>query len=972
MASRVEFTVLGPVAATRDGRQIILDQQQRALLASLLVAFPHSVDIERLRAQVRYTGAAAAGNGQAVDGPDHLERALEELSRRLADGVPDADSVLAREGPRYQLVVPRDAVDWARFVDEVRRGDAMLERAPDTAADAYREGLRQWRGLAYEGLPMTAFADTVFVESEVAQLTKLRFEARLSLARAELEGGAPASAAVEAEAVVADHPLNDRAWELLALALSRSGQQPQALAAIRRCRAIFDDRLGSEIGAGLRRIEAALMTKDTVYLESAQVTPPVELSNSNLIPPRTRLVDRERDVSSLVQLLDEHRLATLVGPGGVGKTRLAVEVCRRYEAPDGPWVVDLTKVSDGTLIPSTIATLLRLPGVGSAMHLAETMAARFCVLVLDNCEHVADYTADVARAILARCPDVRLIVTGRAPLGVAEEVVHEVSPLSVDGSAVDLFAERAIGINPAWTLNAKNRKAVQTICQEVEGLPLGLELAAAQLHTLSEKKIAAGLADRFTLLRGDPAPAIGPRGRMWDTIDWANRLLSGGEARLLRRISVFAGSFDVEGATAMCVLGSSAQVSVVLTALVRRGLLRVVPGSSPTRYRMLATVRRFAREQADDAESIAIRTAHRGFVLGRVEAVSTALRSSRGRQALGALAADQAEHRAALESAFAVDDAHYALDLAGRLGWFWYRTGNVGEGLKFLRTALDLVAGDWRPPEPRVMARALDGLASLTYLTGDASTAEDAVRRGGQLWSSIGEVGEVARDDAWRAYFVAMQGRADEAVELARHAVELAAEHGSGWIEAESRMVLGMLLRSVGLVDEASAELREAIRIGERYGHRWAVTSSTWALMKADADAGDVEGALATMRVLRADLEEEGDVISWLVMIHSTAAVLAEAGRPTDGAVLMGAVDTLGAHAGFLPAWIDAVDGPIEAAVVHDALDDEEFEQYTAVGAHLSREQVDRLVGELVEGPGGATTSDVGVRRDSGAAGGGS
>ncbi|MCL2536206.1 MAG: hypothetical protein FWE39_18750, partial [Nocardiaceae bacterium] len=203
-------------------------------------------------------------------------------------------------------------------------------------------------------------------------------------------------------------------------------------------------------------------------------------------------------------------------------------------------------------------------------------------------------------------------------------------------------------------------------------------------------------------------------------------------------------------------------------------------------------------------------------------------------------------------------------------------------------------------------------------------------------------------------------------------AVELAAEHGSGWIEAETRMVFGMLLRSVGLAEEASAELREAIRLGERYGHRWAVTSSTWALMKAAADAGDIEGALSTMQVLRADLEEEDDVISWLVMIHSTAAVLAAAGRATDGAVLMGAVDTLGAHVGFLPAWIDAVDGPIEAAVVHDALEDEDFDQYAAVGAHLTHEQVNRLVGELVEGPGGATASDVGARRDPGAAGGGS
>ncbi|OQQ27110.1 transcriptional regulator [Prescottella equi] len=951
MADGLEFAVLGPVTVRRDGNPIALDTQQRALLAALLVAFPHSVDIERLRAQVRYTGAAAAGDGQVEGGPDPLVGLLEGLQQRLEAGAAEGERVLVRDGTRVQLLVDPDALDSRRFVAEVRRGDAMVAAAPDAAADAYREGLRLWRGVAYAGIPPTAFSETVFIETEVFRLTTLRFGARMSLATAQLDGGAPAAAAVEAEALVADHPLDERAWEVLVLGLARSGQHAHALAALRRCRAIIDDRLGCEIGPALRRIETAILANDAVYLESARVSEPRKSRGSNLMAPRTRLIDREREVSELMELLETGRLVTLVGPGGVGRTRLAVEACRRRDDPDGPWVVDLSKVSDGALIPSTIATMLALPGVGSATHLADVLAARACVLVLDNCEHVAGYAADVARAIVAECPDVRIIVTGADPLGVEGEAVLVVTALPVDGASVELLSERAAGVTASWKLDSHNSDAVRTICRAVEGLPLAIEIAAAQLRWLTERQIVERLTTHFTLLHGTPNPAIGPRGRLWDTIDWANRLLSDGEARLLRRISVFAGSFDAEGAAAVCVLGAVDQVSMVLTGLVRRGLLRVVPGSAPTRYRMLATVRRFAREQADDAESIGIRAAHRAYVLGRVEAISPLLRSARAGQAVDILAVDQAEHRAALESAFAVDDAHYALELAGRLAWFWYRIGNIGEGLQFLRRALDLVAGDWRPPEPRVMARALDGLASLTYLTGDASTAEDSVRRGAQLWSSIGEMGEVARDEAWRAHFVAIQGRPEVAVEICRHAVKLAVEHDALWAEAEARMLLGMQLRSLGEVEDAREELRAAIRIGERCGHRWAVTSSTWALMKADADAGDVEGALATMRVMRADLEEEGDVTSWLVMIHSTAAVLAAAGRPADGAVLMGAVDALGAHAGFLPAWIDAIDGPIEAAVVHDALDDKEYEQYAAMGAHLTREEVNRLLGELVEGP---------------------
>ncbi|WP_305094463.1 BTAD domain-containing putative transcriptional regulator [Prescottella sp. R16] len=935
MADDIEFAVLGPVTASVGGRPLVFDAEQRAVLAALLVAYPNSVDIERLRGQLRC---------------DDLERSLARLAGRLdPDGDGGAVSVLVREGTRYRLDVPRDAVDATRFVDEVQRGTALHAHAPDTAADAYREGLRLWRGPAFSGIDPSRFVESAYLEAEADRLTELRFEARLALTQAQFQAGEPA-AAMSAEALVADHPLEERAWELLVLGLYRSGQTAQARTAIRRCRAMFDDRLGCEIGPGLRRLEAAIASKDSVYLEAAQPSAAPSLGGSNLLLPTTRLIDDEQAISSVLGLFEEHRLVTLVGPEGVGKTRLAVEVCRRIEMPDGPWVVDLTKVSDGALIPSTVATLLRLPGIGSATHLAEILASRECVLVLDNCDHVADYAADVARAIVTACPGMRVVVTGAAPLGVDGEAVFEVEPLPEDAAAA-LFAERAAGADESWTSSPRNRKAVAVICHEVGGYPLGIELAAAQLRSGNEKTIAAGLTKHFTYLYGRDTATVGPRGRTWDVVDWVYRGLTRQEARLLRRTAVFAGSFDLTAATAVCVIGVPERVSVVLTSLVRRGLLRVVPGSAPPRYRMLSTVRRFARAQVDDAEWVAVQAAHRDYVLGRVVGVEDSLRSARVGQAFTMLASDQAEHRAAFESAFAVGDSHYALELAGRLSWYWYRTGNVGEGLKFVRAALDLVAADWRPPDPRSMARVFDGLASLTYLIGDVPAAEKAVRRAVQLWSSIDEAGEVARDEAWRAHFVAVQGRSGPAIDLARHAVQMAADHEAVWVEAEARTVLGFLLRASGDAEAARVELRAAIAAGERSGNRWAVTSSTWGLMKAAADTGDVDGALATMRVLRADLEDADDVISWLVMVHSTAAVLASAGRPTDGAVLMGAVDTLGAQAGFVPAWIDVVDGPIEAAAVHDALDEQEYQQYATMGAHLNRQQVDRLVGELVEGP---------------------
>ncbi|TQF65438.1 AfsR/SARP family transcriptional regulator [Rhodococcus spelaei] len=934
MPDGLELRVLGPVAAVRDGHQIELGgARQRSLLGALVLAHPHSVSAERLLGQVWHDLAEPKLSS--------LHVAISKLRDALSpDRARRTDGVLVREGNRYLLAVERERVDAARFEALVQRG---ADAPADGAVDRYREALALWRGSAYADI-----AGAEFAAPEIARLSALRLEARKSLLAVELSRGRFAEVATDAEAVVAEYPLDERAWELFVLALYRTGRQSDALAALRRVRAILDDELGIDPGIGLRELEVAVLAQDEALHAVGESVRPEIPRASQLPVPRTRFVGRGADIDTVTALLDDRPLVTLVGPGGVGKTRLAVEVCRSRVDADGPWWVDLGALTDGALLVPAVAAALGLPGVGTVEHLAGVLSSRTTLLILDNCEHVVAETAQAVGALLDRCPQVRVLATSREPLDVDGEELHEVSPLGPD-AALDLFAVRAGGVVPGWTLGDTNSDAVRTICRELDGIPLGIELAAAQLRVLSEQQIADGLGDRFTLLQGGSRSTPARQRALADTVDWSYRLLDAEQSELLRRVAVFAESFDISGAAAVGGVASTVAAVAPLTALVRRSLVVVQPGTSPRRYRMLLTIRHFALDRAEPGERAQTEAAHRAHVLARVNAAHPSLYGTRSAVTMRELSGDQAEHRAALVSALAVGDAHYALELSGGLYWFWYRMGRIGEGLGFLTAALDAVAADGRAAEPRLRARALSGVASLTYLTGDRAGAAQAARCAADAWEDSGDGAEASRLTAWLGYFLSMDDAHAEGLGIATRAAERARELGSDFAEADARMVLGMVLRTEGRPIEARTELAIAIAIAERIGNRWAVASSTWAMMKSAMDVGDLDGAMSSARDMQSVLEIDGDVTSWLVLIHTAAAVLARAGHPAEAAVLAGAVQAQGSRIGFLPEWMDPVDGPREAVAIRDALTDEDYRRHTAVGADLGRAQVDALLSDLVE-----------------------
>ncbi len=933
----LDLHVLGPVTATLDGVPVDLrGPKQRAVLACLVSAAPRMVPADQLRADV-WPEDDPPGVATLHYYVSQLRAALEPDRRRG-----DPPQVLVRRGPGYALQVPPGSVDAVRFEQLSGRGCAALAGGdPGTAARLLTEALELWRGPAYADV-----GHLPALTPDVGRLEDLRLAATEELLDALLRTGRHPEVVGRAQEHTARHPLRERGWELLALALYRSGRQSDALAALRTVRGVLAEELGLDPGPGLVAVEETVRSQAAV---PSSAPPPPPGPPTRLPTPLTDLIGRERLVDSVGAALRTTRLLTLTGPGGVGKTRLAVEVARRRQDVDGPWFVELAALSDPALLAATVADVLGLPGIPDADRLAAVLGARSGLLVLDNAEHLVDAVAALVATVLPRCPALTVLVTSREVLDVDGETTVDVPPLDPAGDAVELFTRRAHAAAPDWHPGPGDLDVVRRIAAELDGLPLALELAAARVRVLSVGQLAAGLADRFTLLRGRRGAPAHQRG-LEDTVEWSYRSLDAREAELFRRLGVFPDGFDLQGAAAVAgVPGPDSAVVELVGSLVRRSLVTTVPGPGPRRYRLLETLRSFATAHSEDDELAETRSRHRRHVLQWCTSAARRARGPEAPRALDELRRGRPDQRTALASAAAAGDGEYLLELCGALAWSWYRAGDIAEGLVATRTAL-LTAGDARPEDPAGAARrarAMAGLGSLSYLAADLATAREVMPQAVRLATASGDPALAAHVAAWTAHLVSFGGEPAEVVARAEQAVAAARACGERWIEAEALMILGMARRSTG-VGGALPVLREAVAAAEEAGHAWGAISTTWALMKAAIDTGDLAEALAAGAHMRDPLDAEGDVTSWLVLLHTTACALALAGRGREAALLAGAAGAHGDRVGFDPARMDPVDGPREAAAITAALPPEEFGRHFADGRRLSRAEVSALIGELV------------------------
>lgn len=462
----------------------------------------------------------------------------------------------------------------------------------------------------------------------------------------------------------------------------------------------------------------------------------------NLPIQPTRFIGRERELAEVRQLLGEVRLLTLTGTGGTGKTRIALQVAADLlgTLPDGVWTVALEALVDPLYLPQAVARALSLReqhGVSLSTTVIQYLSSRNLLLVLDNAEHVVTACAEFVSELMRQCPDVRVLVTSREPLYLSGETVWQVPPLTLPESGhassleslsmyegVRLFLDRAAAALPGFAVTYENAPVIAEICHQLDGIPLALELAAARVNVLTVEQIAERLSDRFRLLTGGNRTVLPRQQTLRAAMDWSYDLLPLDEQALWRRLSVFSSSFTLEAAQEVCQgwkVGAW-EVLDLLSHLVDKCLVGLVPDARENRYRLLETVRQYGRDKLVAAgEERLLRSQHCNYYMKLVSEARSHLDGMGDRAWVDRLEAEVDNIQAALDWCKLGSAAEDGLRLGAAMSWFWYHRGYLQEGLQQLNELLSLPGGD---PSSLSRARALHGAGNLARYQQDPDGAE--------------------------------------------------------------------------------------------------------------------------------------------------------------------------------------------------------------------------------------------------------
>gem|GEM_PF-2432475 len=568
-----QFQILGPLGATSvDGERLRFGSAtQRRLLSALLVNANSVVPTDRLS---EWCDLSAGG----------LRTSISRLRNIIGAGV------ISLEPPGYVLRTNAlDAHEFERLVEASRSASST-------------QGLAQLNGALalWHGDALADFADEPWAQATAVSLSELRASAVEERAEILLELGRWADAIVAMERHIAQYPLRDRPRGVLMRALAADGRQPEALRTFQTYRSYLIEEIGTEPGDDLRELEAKIATG---WREQVKPAP------RNLGVQTTSFVGRHLEVKELAELSREHRLVTLTGVGGVGKTRLAVQVATELspEFADGAWLVELGPIGDPAAVPDAVATALGIalqPGGSATESVADALAGRNQLIVLDNCEHVLEATAHLIDEILRSSTKTSILATSREGLRVTSEHLWPVPSLGIDegasSPAVQLFAERATQVNPSFNLHAPGGvDAVIEICRRLDGIALAIELAAARMVSMTPAEVSSRLNDRFRLLAGSRR-GLERHQTLRHAVRWSYDLLTLPEQAALAACAVFAGGFDLAAVTAVADNVDEYEMLDQLDSLVRKSLVSVKQLEGRTRYSLLETIRHFI----EDAHSI--------------------------------------------------------------------------------------------------------------------------------------------------------------------------------------------------------------------------------------------------------------------------------------------------------------------------------------------------------------------------------
>jgi predicted ATPase/DNA-binding SARP family transcriptional activator len=802
------FGLLGPVAAWRDGREVDLGTpQQRALFALLLLHRNEVVSTDRMLDAI-----------WPVRPPRSAMQVLRTYVLRLCGGLRDGEiasvgaPVLVTHRHGYQLTLGSDQVDADRFESLVNAGRAEREGGRfDASAALLREAL----GLV-RGVPLAELGDDDHARHERERLEELRLVAEEELVEAQLGQGRHRELIPQLRSAVSAQPLRERSWGQLMVALYRSGRQAEALAAYRAASRLFLDELGLAPSGELRALERMILVHD----ESLQ---PPSARGHQQPSYGTSFVGRDAELEAIAADLRHGRIVTLVGPAGAGKTRLAAEVAADLSRALSLalWWVDLGSVAVGQVNASVSRQLAvrELPGQSPVDLVVRRLRDAPGLLVLDNCEHVLEEVAELVARIVAHAPRVRILSTSREALRIGGEAIRPVTglhvpPESADGVAVvmehaagRLYVERARAATDDFRLDEPAAAAVCEVVRRVDGLPLAIELAAGRLRSLTTAELARGLRERIWLLEEGDRAAPKRHRTLEAAIGWSYELVSRQERIVLRRLSVFPGSFDAAAGEEVAAGDEldPACVLPALTRLVEASLLVAEPRGETTRYRLLQTVRAFARERALRAgEHEAAARRHRDAYAALVEQVHANMTGAGLATWLPHARQEHENFDVALRWSLDRRDGEPALQLASGLFLFWFRTGFVTQGRELLDHALRIA-----DPGSRWRSRGLVGRAWLAYAAESPDLLAIA-RESVAACERHGDPDLLAAAVRVEAYALMATGALPDARAAVERARELAASSGDDEGLAIAEQQLGNLLSRAGDLDGAAERLLRA------------------------------------------------------------------------------------------------------------------------------------------------------------------
>lgn len=648
-------------------------------------------------------------------------------------------------------------------------------------------------------------------------------------------------------------------------------------------------------------------------------------SRARLPRQLTSFVGRERELGEVAEALSEHRLVTLCGPGGAGKTRLALAAAERLLSsyPDGVALVELADRDDPDLVPGAVAAMLGVrerPEAGALGSLAESLGDARMLVVLDNCEHVAEACAELAFGLLEACPELRFLATSRESLGVPGELALRLRALPVPElgtspglqellayDSARLFVDRAHTFQPSFLLTADNAPAVATICALTEGIPLAIELAAGRLTTLSAEQIASQLQDALQVLtsRSRLRP---PRQRtLRATIDWSYQRLTPAEQRLLDRLSVFSGLASLEAVRAVCSdeLLPVGDVLDLLARLIDKSLVQAEAAVQELRYRLLEVVRQYAGGRlAEAGEEEALRSRHATYFADLAESYREEQTWRRFPDWAQRLGTKRANFRAALDWSLRAEP-RTALRLATALAWFWTMLSTMAEGARWLELALAAPVDD-----PELRARALHAVGQIVYRQGDCPAAQAFLTEALAIERGLGSerrVGRVLRTIGLVLLSLQDFRRAESSL---AEALEIQRRLGDRTDVARTLGSLALVANGGGRPDRARAHLEESIALARQAGDQWSLGTSIGVLGEMALDAGDLAEAAAqlvlSLRILGG--LSEGSGVAY--RLEGLARLAAARSEPDRSLTLGAAAAALRAQIGVtaVPHWRRRVD----------------------------------------------------------------